>query len=616
MQINNATVQKNFSSGLGSTGTTQTSNQLSAPSSAGVAAGKDKPASIVSISARAYSLYNAQLPDSPDTTRPSATQFNPADGASGVSTDSNITISFSEAIQRGKGSIVIRNAEGQMVESFRIASSNRVSVSGNTLIIDPKKDLAGNTKYYITFSARAIQDLAGNDYASTQTYDFKTGAAPDKAAPVITTLSPQSGASNVSTRTGLSLKFSEAIQRGTGYITLKTKTGQIVESFDAATSSQISITNNTLSIRPSNELAKNTKYVVSFDRGAITDLAGNQYAGPKKTYGFKTEADKTAPVVTAYSPADGSSDASPTSNITLTFSEAIQRGKGSIVIKDANGNTFETIRASSTRLAFAGNTLTIDPVKNLAPNTKYSIALDPGTVKDLAKNSYAGTQSYDFRTAPAPSSGGSSNFNIETLYSGEASFQTFFDQAKAIWERVITGDLPDVGAIDDLAITAVVNNIDGLGGVLGQAGPTAIRGNSNLPAVGSMTFDSADMANMMSNGTLLPVILHEMGHVLGLGTLWSTFGYNSTSGQYTGSQALAMYRTMSGNPGASYVPLETGGGPGTANVHWSEAVFDTELMTGYAESNGNMPLSRLTIAALADLGYQVNYSAADSYTLA
>ena len=38
-------------------------------------------------------------------------------------------------------------------------------------------------------------------------------------------------------------------------------------------------------------------------------------------------------------------------------------------------------------------------------------------------------------------------------------------------------------------------------------------------------------------------------------------------------------------------------------------------MTGYAESTGTMPLSRLTIAAMQDLGYAVNYAAADSYSL-
>ena len=53
--------------------------------------------------------------------------------------------------------------------------------------------------------------------------------------------------------------------------------------------------------------------------------------------------------------------------------------------------------------------------------------------------------------------------------------------------------------------------------------------------------------------------------------------------------------------GAGPVPLEPLGGPGTAGVHWSEALFGSELMTGWIGTGG--PLSPLTLASLADLGY-------------
>jgi hypothetical protein len=38
-------------------------------------------------------------------------------------------------------------------------------------------------------------------------------------------------------------------------------------------------------------------------------------------------------------------------------------------------------------------------------------------------------------------------------------------------------------------------------------------------------------------------------------------------------------------------------------------------MTGYAEASPPMPLSIITVGALADLGYLVNYSAADPFSL-
>jgi hypothetical protein len=63
------------------------------------------------------------------------------------------------------------------------------------------------------------------------------------------------------------------------------------------------------------------------------------------------------------------------------------------------------------------------------------------------------------------------------------------------------------------------------------------------------------------------------------------------------------------------VPLETGGGGGTAGAHWSEATFGAEIMTGFLNGGVPNPLSRITVGAFADLGYTVNYAAADAYSL-
>ena len=210
-----------------------------------------------------------------------------------------------------------------------------------------------------------------------------------------------------------------------------------------------------------------------------------------------------------------------------------------------------------------------------------------------------------------------SAFDIDVSYSGDPAYQSYFTAAAQRWEQVITGDLPgfDVpgyGFVDDLHITASVSTIDGPGGILGQAGPEYYRVAGGQPITGLMTFDSADFANMASNGTLLSVIEHEMGHILGIGTMWG-YDHLLSGSQYVGSHALLAYQLLSGNPSATSVPLETGGGPGTAGAHWSEAVFGNELMTGFISGIPD-PLSTVTIGTLQDMGYTVNYSAADSYT--
>jgi len=105
--------------------------------------------------------------------------------------------------------------------------------------------------------------------------------------------------------------------------------------------------------------------------------------------------------------------------------------------------------------------------------------------------------------------------------------------------------------------------------------------------------------------------------VLGFGVIWDDLGLlsgtNTSNPGFTGAQAVAEYNAIFGT-NASSVPVEADGGAGTRLSHWDESVFGTELMTGWYNSGRSNALSRISVASLADLGYQVNLAAADSYT--
>lgn len=213
-----------------------------------------------------------------------------------------------------------------------------------------------------------------------------------------------------------------------------------------------------------------------------------------------------------------------------------------------------------------------------------------------------------------------SMFSISLTYDNPTTgyaYGSYAWNAAARWQQVIVGDLPEFvstqyGAIDDLLIKVSVVSLDGRGGTLAQAAPDLNR-SSGLPAHGFIQIDSADIESMVADGTLTAVLTHEIGHVLGIGTRWSSFDLTSGNG-YDGLNGLFAYQLLSGNSSASFVPLETDGGPGTAGIHWSESAFGNELMTGISNT-GPAPLSILTVAALQDLGYRVNYSAADAYAM-
>ena len=217
---------------------------------------------------------------------------------------------------------------------------------------------------------------------------------------------------------------------------------------------------------------------------------------------------------------------------------------------------------------------------------------------------------------------------IDVNFSGSltSSQQALFTQAEQFWENTLTGYQPSINEniLSNIVINAEGTAIDGVGGTLGSAGPTFgwTTGGYTLAAEGDMRFDTADLAALENNGSLESVILHEMAHVLGFGTLWQLNGvYTAGSGQYTGANALSYWQTEFGQSNASYIPIELGGGEGTAGGHWNEVnngaaltgITDTnntdmryELMTGWL----NTPtfVSDMTIASFADIGYEVTFS--------
>jgi Ca2+-binding RTX toxin-like protein len=231
----------------------------------------------------------------------------------------------------------------------------------------------------------------------------------------------------------------------------------------------------------------------------------------------------------------------------------------------------------------------------------------------------------DIGTAPiSPGQTPADTFDIELRFSGSftANQRAIIQAAADRWEDVIIGDIPDVfvpgvGQVDDLVVDIRSFTLDGPGGVLGQAALVATRVGSSLPSAAFIEFDTADITALESAGQLDDVALHELGHSLGFGAIWQDLGLITGAGgpnpQFIGTMAVNEYN-LRFNTNATGVPVENMGGPGTADVHWRETVLTNELMTGFLDGGSN-PLTRLTIAQFADLGYQVDLTAADTLNI-
>ena len=249
------------------------------------------------------------------------------------------------------------------------------------------------------------------------------------------------------------------------------------------------------------------------------------------------------------------------------------------------------------------------------------------------------------------------SFDIELRYLGTqptTAQRSIFRAAADIWEGIVTGDLsrriifdsqiacededPSTfgDTVDDLRVDIRLRYLDGAGGTLAIAGPCAAR-TGGLPLIGDVTIDTADLATMGTKG-LRRVAVHEMAHVLGYGTSDQWLGLlRNTAVEYAknnpdaedlpdthfvGTAAVSAFDELLA--GATYagakVPVENDTGEygiGGLDGHWREAVFGNEIMTATISTNSEVsePLSKVTIASLADLGYRVDYTQAEFYSL-
>jgi len=318
------------------------------------------------------------------------------------------------------------------------------------------------------------------------------------------------------------------------------------------------------------------------------------------------------PVVQA--PAVVAKDASgnPVAGVSVTFT--VTAGGGSISGGSASTDTNGVARATSWSFGSAG-----------AQSVRASASSMPGEIVDFVGLARAPLAHFDI--------------SLRFISSMSDSQARAFVHAKERIEEFVVGDIPGQNVsltaaelatcggtgvsqdVDDVLILAEVGPIDGVSNILGQAGPCFIRSTSKLPVLGHMMFDSADLEALEAQGRLEYVILHEMMHVIGYGTIWTDLGLLSGAGTddpfFTGPAARANLANLNG--GSFYtgtpVPVANTGGTGTRDSHWREIVFKNELMTGILNPGVN-PLSATTIGSLQDLGYSVDVSQAEPFSLA
>ena len=284
-------------------------------------------------------------------------------------------------------------------------------------------------------------------------------------------------------------------------------------------------------------------------------------------------------------------------------------------------------------------------------------------------------------------------------------FRTIFEEAAARWSEMILGDLPDypndnnddlfrgrlsfqfTGAVDDLVIGAqledfeenndirpgtdvctdpLVNGPDGYcqqSRVTGSAGPSVTQrfgDNTRRNTVaGVMNFDRLNFKCCNGDTEKRLTVLHEMGHVLGLG-IYDSSGASFDTGTPLSFQRFCELDPVNNNVVGNYnlfVPnpptslnfwnsldstfktgalrmencVSEGCGSGSACSHWEIQMFPSQanLPTGFQQSQELMVwasrggwaqvITELSLGILADVGYddgvnvRIDFSKADPY---
>ncbi|WP_420615842.1 leucine-rich repeat protein [Candidatus Palauibacter sp.] len=295
---------------------------------------------------------------------------------------------------------------------------------------------------------------------------------------------------------------------------------------------------------------------------------------------------------------------------------------------DSLAYAVETAKSGVVAARIEDGVLWLDPMS--VDTTEIEVtANDPGGLR--------ATHRFQTWVVPAPDPDA---FNIELYFDPgfTAEEEAAVRRAADRWMEAVTGDLPDVpvqglmsdycygespnlrlvGVIDDLLIR--MRFVARQGGNVATATTCGVREASGQAFLGESWFTlwyvrgpHAEVEDLYRSA------MHEIGHVLGFGYWrWGSspkswrelFRHGDGDGHFAGPLAVAAFNAAGGEAYAGgKVPLEDR--IPVLNIHWRKRVIPGDIM---APGGGSL-LTAITIQALADLGYEVDVSKADTYTL-
>lgn len=194
---------------------------------------------------------------------------------------------------------------------------------------------------------------------------------------------------------------------------------------------------------------------------------------------------------------------------------------------------------------------------------------------------------------------------LSSIFTKDYATETCFEAGTTVCSYTFTNRF----CVDDVLVLVSVKSIDGTGGIVSQAGPCVILDQIEQVRVGVLYFDSEDFSTLFENGQFNATLTHQLMHIIGFGSRWDFWGLISSNQPYTylGHFGQNGYIQAGGSQG-SLPEIDSDG------FHWSASVFGNELMTPTLQGSTH-PLSKMSVMSLKDMGFSVNESRADPYSI-
>jgi len=313
----------------------------------------------------------------------------PTESATNVSISTNVILNFSKAMD--PTTLNSSNIQLQKVsDSSSVPLTFQGVTNGNQTVTftQTSGQLLGSTPYKIVINPSAIKDYNANPMGAATSQRVASFTTGDFAAPTISLVNPSNGSTNQSKTPNINITFSEPMALAgltSSNIMFQTQAGGTV----AGTSLVISNNNQTVTVNLNGiPLADLSSYQLVLNQANLTDVAGNPLGtNPAYVATLFTTGDFIAPTLSSVMPLNGATDVALESGISLSFSEAMNTATlTTSSVQLIRNSTSTAVSLNSPFFSNGNQTVSFQPVSNLASNESYSIVINPSLITDTHNN--------------------------------------------------------------------------------------------------------------------------------------------------------------------------------------------------------------------------------------